>query len=69
MPREIPRLLSDAEVAELLGVTIGTLAVWRCTRRYPLPFIKAGGRVRYSLADVERFLETRTIHPEAVAAR
>jgi len=69
MPREIPRLLSDVEVAALLGVTVGTLAVWRCTRIYPLPFIKAGGRVRYNLVDVERFLQARTVHMEVAAAR
>ncbi len=69
MPRELPKIISALEVAALLGVTTSTLAVWRCTRRYPLPFIKAGGRVRYNLDDVERFIEARTVHPEAMTAR
>ena len=33
-------LLTPKQTAETLGVTIGTLAVWRCTGRYPLPFCK-----------------------------
>ena len=29
-------LLTPAEVANFLGVTIGTLSVWRCTGRYSI---------------------------------
>lgn len=55
-------LLEPAQVASLLGVRIDTLTVWRCQKRYPeLKYIKVGSRVRYRLADVERFLESRTI--------
>lgn len=31
------RLLSRREAAKFLGVTKGTLEVWACTKRYPLP--------------------------------
>ena len=50
-------LLTPAQAAEILGVTIGTLAVWRCTARYPLTFVKIGRRVKYRLADINNFIE------------
>ncbi len=49
-------LLTPAEVARHLGVTAGTLSVWRCTGRYPLNFIKVGRRVMYRQSDVENFV-------------
>jgi excisionase family DNA binding protein len=53
-------LLSTEEAARQLGVTPGTLTVWRATRRYPLRFIKVGRKVRYRASDLEDFLEART---------
>lgn len=53
-------LLSPKEVARLLGVTEHTLAVWRCTQRYDLPFVKIGSRVRYRAADVAALLNAGT---------
>lgn len=53
-------LLHPEKVASLLGVTEGTLAVWRTTRRYPLRWIKVGRVIRYRLEDVERFIALRT---------
>jgi hypothetical protein len=50
-------LLTPIQTAEILGVTIGTLAVWRCTARYPLPFVKIGRRVKYRQNDVNNFIE------------
>jgi hypothetical protein len=47
----INRLLTPAEVAEYLGVTPETLAVWWCTHRYVLPYTKIGTRVRYRIQD------------------
>lgn len=52
-------LLTPSQVAECLGVTIGTLSVWRCTGRYPLCFIKVGRRVMYRQSDVENFVNGR----------
>ncbi|WP_144210037.1 helix-turn-helix domain-containing protein [Shewanella donghaensis] len=52
-------LLTPAQVSEFLGVTIGTLSVWRCTGRYPLSFIKVGRRVMYRQSDVENFINGR----------
>lgn len=59
MPNESNRLLTPDQVAEQLGVTTHTLAVWRCTRRYPLKYHKIGTRVRYRQADVDAFIEHR----------
>lgn len=52
-----PKLLTPEQVAELLGVTPHTLAVWRSSKRYPLPYIKCGRLVRYRLDDVQGFLQ------------
>lgn len=54
------KLLDRKSAAEFLGVTEGTLAVWSCTKRYGLPFIKVGRLVKYKLSDLENFLQRRT---------
>lgn len=56
-------LLTAEETAARLGVEVVTLAKWRSTRRYPLAFVKIGGKVRYSAAAVQKFIEDRTITP------
>ena len=44
----LPSLLVDEKrAAEILGISAGTLSVWRCTRRYPLPYTKIGRAVQY----------------------
>jgi predicted DNA-binding transcriptional regulator AlpA len=55
------RLLSEKETAELLHVSPGTLSVVRCTRRWPLPYVKVGRAVRYRLSDIEAFMQSRTV--------
>jgi len=50
-------LLTRVEAAEYLGVTAQTLAVWACTQRYSLPFIKIGRLVKYRLDDLNQFIE------------
>ena len=52
-------LLTPEESANLLRVSPGTLAVWRTTGRYNLPFVKCGGRVRYRLTDIQAFINSR----------
>jgi excisionase family DNA binding protein len=54
-------LLPPQEVAHLLGITTGTLEVWRCTKRYSLKFVKVGRLVRYRRSDLSAFIESRTI--------
>jgi len=53
-------LLTQKEMAEYLGTTVGSLNTWRCQNRYPIPFIKVGSLVRYNLDDVNKWLKTRT---------
>lgn len=52
-------LLTPEQTSYLLGVTTGTLAVWRSTGRYGLPFVKVGRAVRYRPEDVTAFIEGR----------
>lgn len=59
------RLLHEAEVAELLGVSRQTLANWRSMRR-GVPFVRiggrSGGRIRYKASDVRAFIAARTVN-------
>ena len=59
------KLLSPDAAAEVLGIAPKTLAVWRCSGRYALPFVKVGRLVRYRRADLEAFLARRTVAPNA----
>lgn len=58
---EIDELLTEQEVALELGVSRGTLSVWRCTKRYPLPYVKVGRLVRYKRSGVNSFVSARTV--------
>jgi predicted site-specific integrase-resolvase len=53
------KFLKPEEVANWIGVTEKTLAVWRCEGRYNLMFVKVGGRVLYPQSEVLKFLESR----------
>lgn len=57
----LPKNLSPKEAAEYLGVTPETLAVWRCTKRYELPYIKIGRRVMYRVRDISEFIERNIV--------
>lgn len=54
-------LLDEKQAAAALGVSANTLQVWRCTRRYPLAYVKIGRNVRYRASAVEAFLQARTV--------
>jgi excisionase family DNA binding protein len=54
-------LFDPGKAAEFLGISKETLAMWRCTKRYPLPYIKVGRLVRYREADLAAFLESRRV--------
>ena len=53
--------LNTAQAAEFLGVAIGTLEVWRCSKRYAIPYIKCGRLVRYRRSDLVAWLESREV--------
>lgn len=54
-------LLETTAAAEYLGVAPRTLTVWRCTKRYMIPYIKVGRLVRYRRDDLDLWLESRTV--------
>lgn len=74
-PRRIEReyrphdLLSRNEAAAYLGVTPQTLAVWQSTRRYNLKMVKVGGLAKYRKADLDAFVESRTVPGRRTAAK
>jgi predicted DNA-binding transcriptional regulator AlpA len=60
-PHHNSNLRDPIATSELLGVTRGTLAGWRCTKRYDLPFVKIGRVIRYRDSDIQNFLEQHTV--------
>ncbi|MDP1646072.1 MAG: helix-turn-helix domain-containing protein [Thiobacillus sp.] len=60
-PRRQSDLMSRDEAAQYLGVSSKTLATWACTKRYPLPVVKLGRAVKYRVADLEKFIASRTV--------
>jgi len=54
-------LLKVGKAAEILGVEPGTLDVWRCTKRYPLKYVKIGRSVRYRRGDLRAFAASRVV--------
>ena len=53
------KLYTSDEAAAFLGVSRETLSLWRCTKRYNLPFVKIGRLVKYKEADLLAFVESR----------
>lgn len=58
-PREAPHLLTRSELAQLLGVDASTLSRWANNGVGPRCIRLAAGTLRYDLADVVAFIETR----------
>jgi excisionase family DNA binding protein len=58
MPRPEEPLASLEEVAQFLGVPMGTLYRWRSTGQGP-PGYRVGRHVRYRWSDVSTWLESR----------
>ena len=58
---KLDKLLTPEEVASILGVSVNTLNVWRCAKRYNLPYIKLGRSVRYRYEDVQHFIKSREV--------
>lgn len=52
----IDHLIDTKTAARVLSISPGTLAVWRCIKRYDLPYVKIGRAVRYRLSDLQEFL-------------
>jgi len=56
----VPEMMTSEQAAEYLGLKAQTLALWRCTRRHAVPFVKVGRKVRYRRTDLEKFLRCHT---------
>ena len=54
-------LLNEDQAASVLQVKPNTLAVWRSTKRYAIPFVKIGACVRYKRADLEAFIQENRV--------
>jgi len=56
---EFDELLDPAAAAKFLGGTkplnVGTLAVWRCTKKYDIPYLKIGRDVRYRKSELRKW--------------
>lgn len=57
----VKALFSPVEAAEYLGIKAQTLAVWRCTARHSLPYVKVGRRVMYRSSDLAAWAQSRTV--------
>ena len=55
-------LLNTKEAAERLGLSPGTLEVWRCLGKGPR-YIKIGRRVGYDANDLDLYVESCKIIP------
>lgn len=56
-------LLTPHEVAELFGVSVGSLNVWRSQKKR-FPYIKIGHRVFYKKKDIVDYIEKCRVLPE-----
>lgn len=54
-----PTLLTPEQAAERMGLRPQTLAVWRTTGRYGLPYVRVGRLIRYKPEDIDTFLDGR----------
>jgi predicted DNA-binding transcriptional regulator AlpA len=60
------RFLSTRELSETWGVPESTLRYWRSAETGP-PYVKLGGRIKYDLADVERYVRANKRMPSVRA--
>lgn len=59
--RGLSNLLSPSEASAILGVTVGTLAVWRSTKRVDIPFVKIGRSVKYRPEDLQEHISRQSV--------
>lgn len=54
-------LLTTEEAAALVDAKPQTLAIWRCTGRHNLPFVRVGRLIRYRETDILAWLDRNTV--------
>lgn len=59
-PAALPRLVTQADVAEALRVSTRTVEGWRVSHAGP-PYYRIGGRIRYDLAQVSGWLREQAV--------
>ena len=52
--------LTPKEVSDTINISVGTLAVWRTTKKYEIPYLKVGGKVLYPVSGLNQWLSSRT---------
>jgi predicted DNA-binding transcriptional regulator AlpA len=60
---EVKQYIKDIEAAEYLGLAVQTLRNWRCSMTGP-KYVKAGKAVRYSIDDLNAYMQQRKVDPE-----
>lgn len=53
---DVPDLLSREQAAAYLGVAAHTLAIWKCTKRHNLPYVKIGRLIKYRRSELDAFI-------------
>ncbi|MBX8800715.1 helix-turn-helix domain-containing protein [Pseudochrobactrum asaccharolyticum] len=51
-------LLNCTQAAEVLGLSVKTLANWRVSGQHELPYRRIGGAIRYQYADLQAFADS-----------
>ena len=64
--RNCRQLVSTKDLSEIWGVPESTLRYWRCAQTGP-PYVKLGGRIKYDLTDVERYVRANKQMPSVRA--
>lgn len=59
-PLGIPALLTDCEVAIVLGMSVSAVRRWRIKGGGP-PIVKIGKSVRYRQADLQDFIDNKLV--------
>ena len=54
------QLLTPKEFSKLVGVSVGTLAVWRTHKNPDIPYTKLGGKVLYHIDDINDWMQSHT---------
>lgn len=53
------RFLGIKEMAEYLGLTVGTMYVWVCHKK--IPYLKVGKLVKFDLREIEKWLKDKRV--------